>query len=76
VHGGEALAALLAERYGVGLLPRDRLRRVRPHTRIRAATSGLYGETDAERFEALGGSSIRETTARRLAGYTGPDGSD
>ncbi|AYN43523.1 pyridoxal phosphate-dependent aminotransferase [Streptomyces dangxiongensis] len=53
VHGGEALATLLAERYGVGVLPGTAFGEPEHSLRIRVATSRLYGETDAERFEAL-----------------------
>ncbi|MEU7553013.1 pyridoxal phosphate-dependent aminotransferase [Streptomyces sp. NPDC044571] len=53
VHGGGDLAALFAERYGVGLLPGTAFGEPERALRIRAATSRLYGETDAQRTAAL-----------------------
>ncbi|WP_330349521.1 pyridoxal phosphate-dependent aminotransferase [Streptomyces sp. NBC_00582] len=53
VHGGDGLAALLADRYGVGLLPGTAFGESGRSLRIRAATSRLYGESEAERLEAL-----------------------
>ncbi|GBP99779.1 aminotransferase [Streptomyces spongiicola] len=53
VHDGDALAALLARRHGVGLLPGSAFGESQRPLRVRAATSRLYGETDAERTEAL-----------------------
>ncbi|MFD7257583.1 pyridoxal phosphate-dependent aminotransferase [Streptomyces sp. NPDC059874] len=53
VHGGGELAALFAERYGVGLLPGAAFGEPEHSLRIRAATSRLYGETEAERTAAL-----------------------
>ncbi|MFE9635295.1 aminotransferase class I/II-fold pyridoxal phosphate-dependent enzyme [Streptomyces sp. NPDC006463] len=53
VHGGGELAALFAERYGVGLLPGTAFGEPAHCLRIRAATSRLYGETDSERAAAL-----------------------
>ncbi|MFI7504673.1 pyridoxal phosphate-dependent aminotransferase [Streptomyces sp. NPDC049687] len=53
VQGGRALAALLAERHGVGLLPGTAFGEPDSSLRIRVATSRLYGETDAERTDAL-----------------------
>ncbi|MCX3061912.1 pyridoxal phosphate-dependent aminotransferase [Streptomyces beihaiensis] len=53
VHGAHALATLLAERHGVGLLPGTAFGEDDSSLRIRVATSRLYGETEAERFEAL-----------------------
>ncbi|WP_331746528.1 pyridoxal phosphate-dependent aminotransferase (plasmid) [Streptomyces sp. NBC_00868] len=53
VHDGGRLAALFAERYGVGLLPGTAFGEPAHSLRIRAATSRLYGETDAERTAAL-----------------------
>ncbi|GAA2273375.1 MULTISPECIES: pyridoxal phosphate-dependent aminotransferase [Kitasatospora] len=53
VGNGRELAELLAERHGVGLLPGSAFGEDERSLRIRAATSRLYGETDAERSEAL-----------------------
>ncbi|WKE71324.1 MULTISPECIES: pyridoxal phosphate-dependent aminotransferase [unclassified Streptomyces] len=53
VRGGDALAALLADRYGVGLLPGTAFGESAHCLRLRVATSRLYGETDAERLAAL-----------------------
>lgn len=53
VHGADALATLLAQRYGVGLLPGTAFGEEDRSLRIRVATSRLYGGTDAERFAAL-----------------------
>ncbi|WP_243878103.1 pyridoxal phosphate-dependent aminotransferase [Streptomyces sp. SUK 48] len=53
VHGGDALAALLADRYGVGLLPGTAFGESAHCLRVRIATSRLYGETEAERLAAL-----------------------
>ncbi|MFJ7150510.1 pyridoxal phosphate-dependent aminotransferase [Streptomyces sp. NPDC100445] len=81
VRGGEALAALLAERYGVGLLPGTAFGESGHALRVRVATSRLYGDTDAERFEALSATDptrlpwIRASTdrvAEVLADLAGP----
>ena len=53
VLGGADLADLLAERYGVGLLPGSAFGESADSLRLRIATSRLYGETDAERWAAL-----------------------
>lgn len=53
VGSGAELAALLAKRYGVGLLPGSAFGEAARSLRVRAATSRLYGETDAERTAAL-----------------------
>ncbi|MFE8938813.1 pyridoxal phosphate-dependent aminotransferase [Streptomyces sp. NPDC007872] len=53
VRGGADLTALLARRYGVGLLPGSAFGEPGHSLRIRAATGRLYGETDAERTAAL-----------------------
>ncbi|WP_030200873.1 pyridoxal phosphate-dependent aminotransferase [Streptomyces sp. NRRL S-87] len=53
VHCGGQLAALFAERYGVGLLPGSAFGEASESLRVRAATSRLYGDTEAERTAAL-----------------------
>ncbi|WP_225878429.1 aminotransferase class I/II-fold pyridoxal phosphate-dependent enzyme [Spongiactinospora rosea] len=53
VRGGDDLAALLAERYGMGVLAGPAFGEPRRSLRIRAATARLYGETPAERETAL-----------------------
>ncbi len=53
VHGNGELAALLAQRYGVGLVPGTAFGESDRSLRIRIATSRLYGETDARRSTAL-----------------------
>ncbi|MFP8959516.1 pyridoxal phosphate-dependent aminotransferase [Streptomyces nanhaiensis] len=53
VHDSGGLTTLLAERYGVGLLPGAAFGEPERHLRVRAATGRLYGETEAERTGAL-----------------------
>ncbi|WP_371480495.1 pyridoxal phosphate-dependent aminotransferase [Kitasatospora sp. NBC_00315] len=53
VRGGDELAALLAQRYGVGVVAGTAFGEGPGALRIRAATSRLYGGTDAERTAAL-----------------------
>ncbi|MFD3544810.1 pyridoxal phosphate-dependent aminotransferase [Streptomyces sp. NPDC058655] len=53
VHGGAELAALFAQRYGVGLLPGSAFGEPGRSLRVRAATGRLYGESAAERTAAL-----------------------
>ena len=53
VRGGDELAALLARRYGVGVVPGSAFGEGGRPLRIRAATSRLYGGTDSERTAAL-----------------------
>lgn len=53
VHGGDGLAAVLSERYGVGVLPGTAFGEAEHALRIRIATGRLYGETEAERTAAL-----------------------
>ncbi|MER7754701.1 pyridoxal phosphate-dependent aminotransferase [Kitasatospora sp. NPDC097643] len=53
VSGAGELAALFAQRYGVGLLPGSAFGEADHHLRIRIATSRLYGESEAERTAAL-----------------------
>jgi aspartate aminotransferase len=48
------LSALLLERYGAGVLPGSAFGDDSPALRLRVATGLLYGNTDAEREEALG----------------------
>jgi len=50
---GTELTKLLADRYGVALLPGTAFGEPQQSLRIRAATSRLYGETDTERLAAL-----------------------
>jgi aspartate aminotransferase len=55
-HGvatGAALAALLLNRYGVGVLPASAFGEDEPALRVRVATGLLYGDTDDRREEAL-----------------------
>ena len=55
-HGvttGPGLAALLLERYGVGVLPASAFGEDEAVLRVRVATGLLYGDTDAEREPAL-----------------------
>ena len=55
-HGvttGPGLAALLLERYGVGVLPASAFGEDEAVLRVRVATGLLYGDTDAERERAL-----------------------
>ena len=53
VDGGGALAALFSERYGVGLLPGTAFGEPGSSLRVRAATSRLYGETEADTRSSL-----------------------
>ncbi|MEU5219263.1 pyridoxal phosphate-dependent aminotransferase [Streptomyces sp. NPDC020807] len=53
VAGGDDLAALLTDRYGVGVLSGTAFGEADRSLRIRVATSRLYGDTDAERWAAL-----------------------
>ncbi|NOL42773.1 pyridoxal phosphate-dependent aminotransferase [Kribbella sandramycini] len=53
VAGSNELTDLLSNRYGVALLPGTAFGEDPRALRIRAATSRLYGETDAERTAAL-----------------------
>ncbi|GGZ21213.1 pyridoxal phosphate-dependent aminotransferase [Streptomyces nitrosporeus] len=53
VHGGDGLAALLSERYGVGVLPATAFGEPGRPLRVRAATSRFYGETAEQRTAAL-----------------------
>ncbi|MEV5822791.1 pyridoxal phosphate-dependent aminotransferase [Micromonospora harpali] len=53
VNGADDLARLLSTRYGVALLPGTAFGEGGRSLRIRAATSRLYGESDAERSAAL-----------------------
>ncbi|MFE9428599.1 pyridoxal phosphate-dependent aminotransferase [Kitasatospora sp. NPDC006697] len=53
VTGADQLAALFAQRYGVGLLPGTAFGEPAGTLRIRIATSRLYGEHDAERSAAM-----------------------
>ncbi len=53
VTGSDELTKLLSTRYGVALLPGTAFGEPQHSLRIRAATSRLYGETDAERSAAL-----------------------
>jgi aspartate aminotransferase len=53
VDGGDALAAHLLERYGIGVLSGVAFGDERHALRCRIATSLLYGQTDDQRREAL-----------------------
>ncbi|MEW2623439.1 pyridoxal phosphate-dependent aminotransferase [Streptomyces sp. NPDC048106] len=53
VRTGAGLAALLGERYGLGVLPASAFGDDAGALRLRAATSRLYGESDERRFAAL-----------------------
>ncbi len=53
VAGGGELAALLARRHGVGVLPATAFGEPEDALRIRIATSRLYGESEHERLAAL-----------------------
>jgi len=53
VTTGPGLAALLLERYGVGVLPASAFGEDEAVLRVRVATGLLYGDTDAERERAL-----------------------
>ncbi|MEU3173328.1 MULTISPECIES: hypothetical protein [unclassified Streptomyces] len=82
VHDGDALAGLLSERYGVGVLPASAFGESGRPLRIRAATSHFYGDTDERRTAALEAADpltlpwIREAVDRVgeiLADLTGAD---
>jgi aspartate aminotransferase len=53
VSSDEGLAAVLLDRYGVGVLPGSAFGEKSGRLRARVATSMLYGDTDSERTEAL-----------------------
>jgi len=53
VGSDQGLAALLLERYGVGVLPGSAFGEASGRLRLRVATGMLYGETDTERTAAL-----------------------
>ncbi|MCX2183368.1 pyridoxal phosphate-dependent aminotransferase [Streptomyces sp. SKN60] len=53
VSGGGELAALLADRHGLGVLPGSAFGEPDRVLRIRAATSRLYGDTEERRTQAL-----------------------
>jgi aspartate aminotransferase len=53
VRDGDALTELLADRYGIGLLPGSAFGDDPNALRVRAATGRLYGETRTERQAAL-----------------------
>jgi len=53
ISGDDALAALLLARYGVCVLPGSAFGEQVGRLRLRAATSLLYGETEAQRSAAL-----------------------
>ncbi|TDD54148.1 pyridoxal phosphate-dependent aminotransferase [Kribbella antibiotica] len=53
VSGSDELTKLLSTQYGVALLPGTAFGEPEGSLRIRAATSRLYGETEAERHAAL-----------------------
>jgi aspartate/methionine/tyrosine aminotransferase len=53
VHTSPELAALLLDRYGVGVLPGSAFGEPAEALRLRVATSLLYGETDEQRLTAL-----------------------
>ncbi len=53
VGSDQGLAALLLEKYGVGVLPGSAFGEASGRLRLRVATGLLYGETDAERNAAL-----------------------
>jgi aspartate aminotransferase len=53
ITGDDGLAALLLARYGVCVLPGSAFGEQRGRLRLRAATSLLYGETEAQRTAAL-----------------------
>lgn len=58
-HGvttGTGLAALLLDRYGMGVLPASVFGEHEPALRMRVATGLLYGDTDAQREAALAAS--------------------
>ena len=55
-HGvttGPGLAALLLDRYGVGVLPASAFGEDESVLRVRVATGLLYGDTDGQREQAL-----------------------
>jgi aspartate/methionine/tyrosine aminotransferase len=54
VRTSAELAALLLDRYGVGVLPGSAFGEPPEALRLRVATSLLYGETDEQRYAALG----------------------
>jgi aspartate aminotransferase len=56
VGGGDELAALLGERYGVGVLAGSAFGEPSRSLRVRLATGRLYGDTDDERWAALSSS--------------------
>ncbi|MFE7565527.1 pyridoxal phosphate-dependent aminotransferase [Streptomyces sp. NPDC057539] len=53
VRGGDALAQLLSERHGVGVLPASAFGESGRALRIRVATSRLYGDSDERRTASL-----------------------
>jgi aspartate aminotransferase len=53
VRGANGLARLLARRYGAGTLPGSAFGEPDESLRLRLATGGLYGETAAQREQAL-----------------------
>ena len=53
VTAGPGLAALLLERYGVGVLPASAFGEDEAVLRVRVATGLLYGDTDGQRERAL-----------------------
>jgi aspartate aminotransferase len=53
VRTSAELAALLLDRYGVGVLPGSAFGEPPEALRLRVATSLLYGETDEQRYAAL-----------------------
>ncbi|MEY9210708.1 aminotransferase class I/II-fold pyridoxal phosphate-dependent enzyme [Thermobifida halotolerans] len=53
VTTGPELARMLLERYGMGVLPAAEFGEGAEALRMRAATSLLYGETEAQRYSAL-----------------------
>jgi aspartate aminotransferase len=53
ITGDEGLAALLLQRYGLGVLPGSAFGDQRRRLRLRVATAMLYGEDDEQRHAAL-----------------------
>jgi aspartate aminotransferase len=53
VRSSEELAALLLQRYGMGVLPGSAFGDEQGALRLRVATGMLYGETDRQRETAL-----------------------
>ncbi len=53
VSTGSGLAALLLDKYGMGTVPGSAFGESRQSLRLRLATGLLYGETDAQREQAL-----------------------